>query len=350
MRQEQPPANELPKKKAINGHSIVAFLLPILVALAVHLGLMEALDQLWDYRPPKVGQFFLYFSLYLFINWIVKTLFFKTEKITPEPHPALQWPMPGPIGRLGPYGMMMTFLPSSLLSLVNPFLFSQQLRQMYGQFKIHKRLEDNETDFSHYQTKVDYRLPFEDEWLVYNGGMSPVTSHSWGILTQRYAYDFVIADSDFSRHQGKGNRLTDYFCYQQPILAAADGEVVSLVNNIGPAPCIGYAVADFMCRNFAGNHLIIKHADGEYGFYAHLIKGSISLQPGDMVKQGAVIGHCGHTGHSSEPHLHFHLQDKPSFYLAMGLPIKFSQLEIDGEMQDRAVHITRGTRVKTRQG
>jgi len=57
--------------------------------------------------------------------------------------------------------------------------------------------------------------------------MTPKTSHSWDALGQRYALDFVVADSTKGRHSSAGTRVADYFCYRQPILAAADGEVVT---------------------------------------------------------------------------------------------------------------------------
>ena len=119
------------------------------------------------------------------------------------------------------------------------------MKQLFGQFKVSARIKDKEEEFANYRTKVKYRLPFNDEWLIYNGGHRQETSHSWSVLAQRYAYDFVIADADFCRHIGNGMHLNDYYCYNQPIVAAADGEVVSLTNNIGPAPLVGFFFIDF---------------------------------------------------------------------------------------------------------
>ncbi len=74
------------------------------------------------------------------------------------------------------------------------------------------------------------------------------------------------------------------------------------------------------------------------------------MREGDTVKQGQVIGRCGHSGHSSEPHLHFHLQDTPSLFSSMGLPIRFQGLQmIDnvevGSEPEKAHAIKRGMRV-----
>ena len=39
-------------------------------------------------------------------------------------------------------------------------------------------------------------------WVVVNGGSTPETSHSWDVLGQRFALDFVQADEGFRTHQG----------------------------------------------------------------------------------------------------------------------------------------------------
>ena len=49
----------------------------------------------------------------------------------------------------------------------------------------------------------------------------------------------------------------------------------------------------------------------------------LGLRPGDRVEQGQEIGRCGHSGNSSEPHLHFHVQDYRIPYVGAGLPVQF---------------------------
>ena len=118
-----------------------------------------------------------------------------------------------------------------------------------------------------------------------------------------------------------------------------------MVDNIRDGFFVGYGVANFLCRNLAGNHVVIKHAEDEYGFYAHLVKNSIGLKPGDKVTRGQQVGRCGYTGQTLEPHLHFHLQDHPAFYQALGLPIQFTELVIDGQAVEGNARLSRGQRV-----
>jgi murein DD-endopeptidase MepM/ murein hydrolase activator NlpD len=55
-----------------------------------------------------------------------------------------------------------------------------------------------------------------------------------------------------------------------------------------------------------GNVVVIDHGNGWQSLYAHL--NSISVNCGQSVSQGAVIGLLGSTGHSTGPHLHFEMR------------------------------------------
>lgn len=111
------------------------------------------------------------------------------------------------------------------------------------------------------------------------------------------------------------------------------------------APLVGFGVCDFLARSFIGNHVLIRHAEREYALYAHLVPGSLEVEPEDRVEQGQVIGRCGHSGHSSEPHLHFHLQDSADLFEGMGLPVAFSSVEVDGAAVP-AAHLEAGQLVR----
>lgn len=54
---------------------------------------------------------------------------------------------------------------------------------------------------------------------------------------------------------------------------------------------------------WAGNYVVIKHADGTQTLYAHM--SSISVQQGARVTGGDLLGHVGQTGRAFGPHLHF---------------------------------------------
>lgn len=208
-------------------------------------------------------------------------------------------------------------------------------------------------DASSYRQKARYSLPFrapaEGEWFVFNGGPDEETSHPWDLVAQRYAYDFVmVVDGSLRRWRegAEGRELGDYFCYDEPILAPADGVVAAVKDGIRDAPRPGTGWLDPTARHVAGNHVVIEHAGGEYSFLAHLIPGSITVDVGERVARRREVGRCGNSGNSSEPHLHFQVQDRAGFFEAAGLPVAFDGVSVDGGDPGSGVYPVRGARVR----
>jgi len=82
------------------------------------------------------------------------------------------------------------------------------------------------------------------------------------------------------------------------VVAAADG-VVLVTDNL---------------KSSYGTYVVIMHANGLRSYYAHGIKGSITVTPGQTVKQGQKIMLSGNTGNSTGPHLHFEVRKSPYNY------------------------------------
>ncbi len=72
------------------------------------------------------------------------------------------------------------------------------------------------------------------------------------------------------------------------------------------------------------NIVVIEHADGSMGVYAHLDLESVVVGPGQMVRAGQVIAKSGNTGFSTGPHLHFVVQVNNNGVLS-SVPIKFAR-------------------------
>jgi murein DD-endopeptidase MepM/ murein hydrolase activator NlpD len=74
----------------------------------------------------------------------------------------------------------------------------------------------------------------------------------------------------------------------------------------------------------AGNHVVIAlDGHGPYILLAHLQRGSVTVTAGDHVQEGAVVGACGNSGNSTQPHLHIQATDSTNWDQAQGLPIAF---------------------------
>ena len=337
--------------------AVIDFILYWVMLVMTALGLTAIVDftalELFDYRLPPSTIVPIYLVLF-FLVWASTR---SVQRRRPTPVPGFDderevdrshWPISGPIGRFGPYGLMATFYSTQLLCLFNPFQVVELVRQVAGNATLVRREKRSGDDGRSYETRVVYTLPFDGEWLVANGGATPKTSHSWDILGQRFTLDFVQANEAFRTHAGRGTRAEEYFCYGREIRAAAGGTVVRLEDRVRQA-FLGWGVCDFTARSFVGNHVVVEHAEGEFGLYAHLVRGSVTVAPGDGVNRGQVLGRCGHTGHSTEPHLHFHLQDSADLFQGMGLPVRFSRLLVDGESAD-GVLPSAGNRVRSRPG
>ncbi len=173
-----------------------------------------------------------------------------------------------------------------------------------------------ETD--HTYTKTEFVLPFKGEWTVFWGGTNAMVNYHYAIPGQRYAYDFVIIKGNKS-YAGDPLKNASYRAFGQEVLAPADGTVVKVENGIKDNEPVGQMNAD----EPAGNVVVIDHGNGEYSFLAHFQYGSIRVKPGDRVRQGDVLGYCGNSGNSSEPHIHFHVADSPDLFDSKSIRIRF---------------------------
>jgi hypothetical protein len=181
------------------------------------------------------------------------------------------------------------------------------------------------SQFLEYQTKTPLRLPFDGDWYVFWGGRTVDQNYHAAHRDQRFAYDIVVR-RDGSSHTGDGRRLEDYHCWGQPILAPGAGTVATAVDSL---PDLQPGQMD--PRNPPGNHVVLDHGNGEFSLLAHLRRGSVAVRAGERVEQGQKLGECGNSGNTSEPHLHYHLQNGPVFGQAEGLPAQFNAYLADGQ-------------------
>lgn len=197
-------------------------------------------------------------------------------------------------------------------------------------FRVTPPLSDKPKNTSRNQTKLI--LPFKGEWFVVWGGDTPEQNQHQDAPNQRFAFDILKTDTEGKTHKGNGSKNEDYYAFGQEIIAPADGVVtyvVDGVHNNQPGE---------MNRMFVpGNLVIIKHADNEYSLFAHFKQNSIRVKVGDKVKRGQVIGLCGNSGNSSEPHLHFQVQNTPFFEDEGSMKVFFEKVTVkrDGKIETK---------------
>lgn len=211
----------------------------------------------------------------------------------------------------------------------NPWLKQTVRRQRSGNARWSEQASQQYLPAS-YKNRHRHTLPFEGPWQAVNGGGDEATSHSWEIKSQRYAYDFIFDDPGYSPDPFQHYRLDSFPSLGREILATCDGVVVETADDardlLWPDPMT--ARTNPFIKDIRGNYVVIDYGEGEFGLYAHLKRGSVCVVPGELVKHGQVIGCCGNSGNTTEPHLHFQLQTSQDFYEAHGLPVRFSQVMV----------------------
>src|SRR6266566_4098511 len=127
-------------------------------------------------------------------------------------------------------------------------------------------------------------------------------------------------------HRDDATRNENYWGFDQPVFAVADGEVTEVVDSIPDhAPHVLPGTVTLV--NIAGNHVILRIAPHRYVLYAHLERGSVRVHPGERVRRGQMIAKLGDSGQTTAPHLHLHVADGNSVLSAEGVPWVLSSYE-----------------------
>lgn len=198
---------------------------------------------------------------------------------------------------------------------------------------------------STFQSTVEYDFPLRGTWYI--GASGTFHSHHRWAAMEEFALDIVQLGNASRTYKTKGLSSQDYFAFGQDVIAVADGTVVAVVDQYEDDDTKlkqeneTYDQYDERIQSFqmeglqkdpysvAGNYIVIRHNDSEYSMYAHLKKGSVKIKKDDVVKRGQVIASVGNTGSSTEPHLHFQLQDGSDPLHSRALPVRFENAEVE---------------------
>ena len=198
-----------------------------------------------------------------------------------------------------------------------------------------------------YTCKGDYIFPVKGSVTVVSLPYNDAEGHR-GATSQEFAIDIVDYRRFGNNRQlslsaiSKSAKVTDYFAFHRDVLAIGDGVIVAAGNSWpdkwmeNPQQYSVERVTDLTLKlledgmdfihALLANYVIIDHQNGEFSLYCHMSEGTVVVKPGDIVKQGQVIGKIGNTGNSTDPHLHFQLMDSKDFLTANGLPVMFKDV------------------------
>lgn len=204
------------------------------------------------------------------------------------------------------------------------------------------------------QDPVAVAVPVRGRWRGLNSPTSSIPSHTHR-LAQTYALD-ITHEPD-----GASPRALDPFwapmrrpegfpSFGQEVLAPFDGEVIAVHGTSRDhlsrlsLPGIAYLLLEGFVRSLGsprhllGNHVMVRAAgrgaaDGPVAVLAHLRRGSPVVQAGERVRAGQVLGQCGNSGNSSDPHVHVQLMDGPDITTAKGVPFTWRYLDEEGAVR-----------------
>jgi hypothetical protein len=198
---------------------------------------------------------------------------------------------------------------------------------------------------------IDLEYPFASRWLTQNSPADRVPSHGTTLFGSSYAIDFVPVDDT-----GRTAPITfgsfvrpeppeRFPGFGRPLLAPIEGVVVAAHHGESDhaayrgLPSIGYALTqrrrvEAGWAALAGNHVLIE-GEGVVVAICHLQQGSVAVAPGQRVRVGELVGRCGNSGNSTEPHVHVQVVDRIDIPRARAVPLVFrGSLPRNGEIVD----------------
>nr|WP_294937924.1 M23 family metallopeptidase [uncultured Flavobacterium sp.] len=187
-----------------------------------------------------------------------------------------------------------------------------------------------------YVQQVDFNLPLKSKLLIYDGHdfnshhrrfdyeFVPIKQLGFNGNFMRYAYDFVVLNTEGKQFNGKGENNADWFGFGSDVFSVADGEIVALEAAKNDDKTFDIPSLKTNPLALYGNYVVIKHSEGVYSMYGHLKNQSAAaLKVGSKVKKGQKIGQIGTSGSAFFPHLHFEMRNNVN-HDSEGLPSYFN--------------------------
>lgn len=196
---------------------------------------------------------------------------------------------------------------------------------------------------------IDLTFPFTGRWLTQNSPANRIPSHGTKLFATSYAIDVVPVDHADKTAPIRTRSLirpepADHFPgFGRPILAPIQGTVIATYDAAPDhaayrgVPSLWYALTQSrrMARGWialAGNYVLIQSADVVVAI-CHLQQDSIVVRHNQTIQTGDLLGLCGNSGNSTEPHVHLQAMDSSDPAQANAVRIAFQgELPRNGEI------------------
>lgn len=210
---------------------------------------------------------------------------------------------------------------------------------------------------------IPVALPVTGRWRGLNSPASSVPSHTHR-LGQTFAIDITYEPEGASPRAldplwAPMRRPEGFPSFGQEVLAPFVGEAIAVHGTSRDhlsrlsLPGIAYLLLEGFVRSLGsprhllGNHVMVGAAGsgeapdddgadvpaGTVALLAHLRRGSPAVRAGERVRAGQVLGQCGNSGNSSDPHVHVQLMDGPDITTAKGVPFTWRYLDEEGAVR-----------------
>jgi hypothetical protein len=196
-------------------------------------------------------------------------------------------------------------------------------------------------------------LPIASQSYVYSGSdlfahhrrvalnSEPARALGMEHITQRFALDFTRLDlATGGLYVEDGAEQEDWLGFGIEVIAPIDGTVVfsrsDMPDNHFDEAGQRVFVDDFQTYGEdrgLGNYLILDIGNGIHLLMSHFRQGTLTVNIGDTVKAGQLLGQIGMTGDTAYPHLHMQLQDGADFLTSRPLPMVFACVDFVGREQ-----------------
>jgi murein DD-endopeptidase MepM/ murein hydrolase activator NlpD len=181
---------------------------------------------------------------------------------------------------------------------------------------------------SHFENASLDRLPFDGTWQIAEGGDNESQNAHHGLRVQHLAMDIVKIDDSGRRTHAGGDRTRNesYLSWGQPLYSPIQGTIEIATDGI-PDNLPGEKNGQMVY----GNSVMIRDPAGSVVVMAHFKNGSVTKRRGDQVQAGELLGLCGNSGNSREPHLHFQVQSEMGYEKGVAVRPVFRSLVLNGK-------------------